>query len=302
MGNGKTNRFAFVFYPESVSFETVFGLLRASHTKAMFSPLHDRDTWTSDSCFERYEDMFRSTPDGFLTLEIRSYDVKDTGERINDAREVRIYKSKKDLNMSRLLSYVENLETGEKRAYNSKAELEEGLKDSVWILDGFRVTYLHSAQYMPKGSIPYDLPVPGDPKKAHYHVITKFDYSLTVQNALGKLGISEYINYMQRINSETGYIRYLCHLDDPDKYRYDELDVITIGGYSTDPLYMQGAVDCELANDDLFKLANNIKKKGGGFSDMVDSVQCLDWKVRKAFRSNQAMWKNYLYKPIVQPK
>lgn len=303
MGNGKTNRFAFVFYPESVSFDTIFGLLRANHTKAMFSPLHDQDEWTADACFERYRDMFRTSPDGFLSLDLRSYDYDlETGEKTHEHHEVRVLKNKKDLDISLLLLYIRNKATGKSRAYGSRSDLADVIVNSDCCGTVIRVSYLHSVQFFAKGGDLIELPTPGDKKKSHYHVLVKFDYSLTTANALNKLGISDYISYMQQINSEAGYIRYLCHLDDPDKHQYNEVDVVTLGGYSTDPLYIQGAVDCELANDDLFKLANNVKRNGGGFSDMLDSVQCLDWKVRKAFRSNQAMWKNYLYKPTEQPK
>lgn len=73
-------------------------------------------------------------------------------------------------------------------------------------------------------------------KKPHYHVIIYFDGPSTVENAHQ---IFDMINgvYPPETNKSTckvrslrGACRYLCHLDNPDKYRYSEEDVTCING------------------------------------------------------------------------
>ncbi len=69
----------------------------------------------------------------------------------------------------------------------------------------------------------------GEPKEPHWHVQLLFDNVKTKEQAI------ELFNQIngrgcEVINSARAYARYLCHLDNPDKYRYSPSDVIQIGG------------------------------------------------------------------------
>lgn len=69
----------------------------------------------------------------------------------------------------------------------------------------------------------------GKPKEPHWHVQLLFDNVKTREQAI------ELFNQIngrgcEIINSARAYARYLCHLDNPDKYRYSPSDVIQIGG------------------------------------------------------------------------
>lgn len=61
----------------------------------------------------------------------------------------------------------------------------------------------------------------GEPKKPHYHVVIMFDGVKTVEQAkdlfdkIGGVGC-------EKVNSIRGYARYLCHLDNPEKYQYPQ--------------------------------------------------------------------------------
>ena len=61
----------------------------------------------------------------------------------------------------------------------------------------------------------------GEPKKHHYHVVIMFDGVKTVEQAkdlfdkIGGVGC-------EKVNSIRGYARYLCHLDNPEKYQYPQ--------------------------------------------------------------------------------
>lgn len=69
----------------------------------------------------------------------------------------------------------------------------------------------------------------GEPKKAHYHVLIMFEgpkapkQAEEIINAIGGVGC-------EIVNALRSYARYLCHLDNPEKYQYDPDGVLSIGG------------------------------------------------------------------------
>lgn len=74
-----------------------------------------------------------------------------------------------------------------------------------------------------------DINPTGEPKKAHYHVILMFENVKTVEQVkkiveqFGGVGC-------EKVNSIRGVARYLCHMDNPEKFRYDERDVKQLCG------------------------------------------------------------------------
>lgn len=80
------------------------------------------------------------------------------------------------------------------------------------------VSPLHDSDVNPDGEI----------KKPHYHVLVTFD---SVKTQAQFLEFAETFGGVgqEKVNSLRGYARYLCHLDNPEKYRYKEEDVISIG-------------------------------------------------------------------------
>lgn len=74
-----------------------------------------------------------------------------------------------------------------------------------------------------------DINPDGEIKKPHYHVMVMFDGVKTIQqwddfkSLFGGVG-------NEIVQSKRGYARYLCHLDNPEKYRYNVDDVICIAG------------------------------------------------------------------------
>ena len=75
----------------------------------------------------------------------------------------------------------------------------------------------------------FDINPDGEPKKPHYHVQVmfegnkSFDQMKELFESFGGVGA-------ERIDSLRGYTRYLCHLDNPEKYQYDLDDVVSFGG------------------------------------------------------------------------
>lgn len=81
------------------------------------------------------------------------------------------------------------------------------------------VSPLHDKDINPDGSL----------KKPHHHVLVMFDGVKTekqwdeFRSKFGGVGT-------EIILSKRGYSRYLCHLDNPEKQRYNPQDVIELGG------------------------------------------------------------------------
>ena len=68
-----------------------------------------------------------------------------------------------------------------------------------------------------------------EPKKPHYHVMIMFEGKKSFEQVqeifdqIGGVGC-------ELVNSVRGYSRYLCHLDNPEKYQYNVEDVVSFGG------------------------------------------------------------------------
>ena len=86
---------------------------------------------------------------------------------------------------------------------------------------------LLSEQFVPAFISPLhdlDLNPTGESKKAHYHVMIMFDGVKTMDQAkelidtIGGVGC-------EIVNSQRGYARYLCHMDNPEKHQYSVDDV-----------------------------------------------------------------------------
>ncbi|MDF1928737.1 replication protein, partial [Mycolicibacterium smegmatis] len=84
----------------------------------------------------------------------------------------------------------------------------------------FAVSPLHDKDINPDGEI----------KKPHWHVILIWDGPVT-QNAAMK--IAEKVNSPQPVKLESvrGAYRYFTHMDNPEKYQYDEKDIKLFNGF-----------------------------------------------------------------------
>ncbi len=74
-----------------------------------------------------------------------------------------------------------------------------------------------------------DLNPTGEPKKAHYHVMYMFDGKKSKQQVESLFKAFSGVG-CEIVNSARGMARYFCHLDNPEKARYKESDVICLGG------------------------------------------------------------------------
>lgn len=74
-----------------------------------------------------------------------------------------------------------------------------------------------------------DLNPDGDPKKPHWHVLLLFDGPTTFSNAKR---IADAVNspIPQAVGSARGMVRYMIHMDNPEKYQYSIDDIVAHGG------------------------------------------------------------------------
>ena len=89
-----------------------------------------------------------------------------------------------------------------------------------------------SEEFVPCFISPYhcnDINPNGEKKKPHYHILIMFDSVKTSEQAQE---IFSKINGVgcEKVNSLRGYARYLCHLDNPEKFQYSTSEVISFCG------------------------------------------------------------------------
>lgn len=72
----------------------------------------------------------------------------------------------------------------------------------------------------------------GSPKKPHWHVLAMWDGPVTAAVAAQLFGRMQVTAPAERVASLRGYARYLVHMDDHDKHRYDADDVVALCGAS----------------------------------------------------------------------
>lgn len=79
-----------------------------------------------------------------------------------------------------------------------------------------------------------DINPDGEEKKAHYHVICYYENATTYNNV--KTNICDRLNATipQKLESMRGMYRYHIHIDNPEKYQYDDRDRQFFNGFDID--------------------------------------------------------------------
>ena len=77
-----------------------------------------------------------------------------------------------------------------------------------------------------------DMDPNGQPKKPHYHLMLLFDGPQTEKRAkeVFQEVTGAEVPHVEQLNSIPGMARYLCHLDNPEKYQYPKFEVQEFGG------------------------------------------------------------------------
>lgn len=79
-----------------------------------------------------------------------------------------------------------------------------------------------------------DIDPTGEKKKPHYHCICYYENSTTYNNV--KTNVCDRLNATipQKLESMRGMYRYHIHLDNPEKYQYDDRDRLLFNGFDID--------------------------------------------------------------------
>lgn len=88
-----------------------------------------------------------------------------------------------------------------------------------------------------------DTDVNGELKKAHWHFIIRFKQARWSSGLAAELGIDD---HFESVKNMDGALRYLSHLDDPDKFQYDPSDA----SYSADMSVVYRKAICDAVTED----------------------------------------------------
>lgn len=117
-----------------------------------------------------------------------------------------------------------------------------------------------------------DINPTGEVKKSHYHVILSFP-GPTTKNMVQELSNNILSGVMVKpIESIRGMYRYLTHKDNPEKFQYNESDIILLNGF--DPsIVLSNADEQSIKLLVVFYIQeNNIFE----YSDLINSLACSD--------------------------
>lgn len=118
----------------------------------------------------------------------------------------------------------------------------------------------------------------GEAKKPHWHVIVIFDNTKTIKFAEE---ISNSVNgtNCKAVKSLNGAIRYLTHIDNPEKAQYSRSDIVNIGCHDIDEAF-QNSVDKYIAIKDMITFI-----KDNNVTEYIDFMEyCANNKFDDWFR------------------
>lgn len=70
----------------------------------------------------------------------------------------------------------------------------------------------------------------GEPKKPHYHIILKYSSNKSKEQVKKDIEVFNSPS-PEKVKSMKGQVRYLVHIDNPEKAQYSQEDILVIGGW-----------------------------------------------------------------------
>lgn len=136
------------------------------------------------------------------------------------------------------------------------------------------------------------VPKVGDYKKSHYHYLVAFRGMKSVTQIRQALGLPS--NHpVLKVEDKGGYLRYMCHLDNPDKVRYDITEIKPFGGIDLSAL-------TSISEMEQMDYSDQITSKilSGGIRNMGDLVRWAmevgDWQLRREVKRSAYYWRAIL--------
>lgn len=126
---------------------------------------------------------------------------------------------------------------------------------------------LHDKDVNPDGTI----------KKPHWHILLLFDGPVRYTQALN---ISNEIKapVPQKAQSAKGLVRYMVHLDNPEKYQYKKSDIIAHGGADVQDFFQLSATN---RRDILIEISKFIHE---------EHIKSFDYLVMYSIKNNKYDW------------
>lgn len=81
----------------------------------------------------------------------------------------------------------------------------------------------------------FDVNPTGELKKAHWHILVQFT-NVKSYDQVKEICDSVSATVPQRCHNTRALVRYMCHLDNPDKFQYDIRDITSHGGADVEDL------------------------------------------------------------------
>ncbi len=105
-----------------------------------------------------------------------------------------------------------------------------------------------------------DVNADGEIKKPHYHAVFNYKGNKSFEQ-LDEIARSLRAPIPQRVNSLTGAVRYLTHMDNPEKYQYKSCEIRTFGGFDLESCLKLATGDKRQILKDMldFILKNNVE-------------------------------------------
>lgn len=129
-----------------------------------------------------------------------------------------------------------------------------------------------------------DVEPTGETKKPHYHVVISFSNPTTYELAkevFEKIGAVVPPEKECRVKDFRQMARYLCHLDQPNKYQYDPAEVLTFGAIDYADLIMSAADQDEVVD---------------AMMDFIDEHKVYSFsRFSRYVRKSKPEWKSILY-------
>lgn len=107
----------------------------------------------------------------------------------------------------------------------------------------------------------------GEKKKAHYHVLLVYS-GPTTYNAVAKFTASLNATIPQPLESLRGMYRYFTHKDNPEKYQYEESEIVTVNGFNIADLVELTKSEVNELKKNILKLVRDVNITE--YSDLVD--------------------------------
>ena len=115
-----------------------------------------------------------------------------------------------------------------------------------------------------------DINPTGEQKKAHYHILLVYS-GPTTYNAVSKFTASLNATIPQPLESVRGMYRYFSHKDNPEKYQYDENDIVTVNGFNIADLVELTKSEVNEIKSKVLKLVRDV--------DIIEYANLIDFLI-----------------------